>query len=165
MAEDAVDPVAPVAVASVEVEVVRVAAVVLVQRAGPVVAVRATGVDLCAVAAARSGEEDGVTVGAGDLLTIDTVDRSPLPRTLLSKFLDLSQRGHAPTTTPLHAGNIVGSTADVGTDVLIFIFKIPTITVPIITIFIGIRGIITLLLSLTPCIVTTVTLGNGGTND
>ena len=48
--------VVPVPVATVEVEVVGVVAVVLVQRAGPVVAVRATVVQLRAVAVARSGE-------------------------------------------------------------------------------------------------------------
>lgn len=49
---------APITEAAVEVEAVRVVATVLAQRARPVVAVRATAVDLCAGAVTRSGEKD-----------------------------------------------------------------------------------------------------------
>lgn len=87
VAENAEVVVAPVVVAAVEVEEVRVVAVVLAQRARPVVAVRATVVDLRAAAVARSGEKDGVTIGAGNFLTFNTINLSPLPRTLVTELL------------------------------------------------------------------------------
>ena len=77
----------PVVAAAVEAEVERADAVVLVQRARPVVADRATAVDLRAVAVARSGKKDRVTVRTRNFLAADTVDRSPFPRTLVAEFL------------------------------------------------------------------------------
>ena len=78
---------APVVVAAIEVEGVREVAVVLAQRAGPVEAFKATVADLRAEAVARNGKKDTVTIGAGNFLTFNTINLSPLPRTLVTELL------------------------------------------------------------------------------
>ena len=60
----------PVVAAAAEVEAARVVAVALVQRARPVGTVRATAVDLRAVAKARSGKKDTIPIRTGNLITI-----------------------------------------------------------------------------------------------
>ena len=65
--------------AAVEEEIVSVEAADRVQRARPVVAVRATVVLAINVAATRSGKEYRVTIRTSNLITIHSVLGSPTP--------------------------------------------------------------------------------------
>ena len=77
------EPIVPAAAADVEAEVERVVAVVLVQRSRPVVAVRATVVEVRTDAVARSGQKDAIAIRAGDKLTRNTILFRPCPSTFL----------------------------------------------------------------------------------
>ena len=98
----------PVVAVAAEEEAERVVAVDLVQRARPVEAVRAMVVDLRAVAVARSGEKDRVSIRTSNLSAADTIDRSPFPRTLVAEFLDFFFSWHTPRTAPIVRCSIVG---------------------------------------------------------
>lgn len=63
----------PAEAAIVEVQVVRMAAAVVIQRTRQVVAVGSSKAELRAGAVARSGKEDTVAVRAGNPVTVNTV--------------------------------------------------------------------------------------------
>ena len=73
----------PVVETSVEVETVGVVAIILITRSGPIAAVRTTILYDFIVAVPRSREEYTVSVRTSNLLTIYTIDRSPLPSTVV----------------------------------------------------------------------------------
>ena len=66
-------------VAAVEAQEASAEAVVVAQRARPIVAVSPLVVDSRTVAIARSGQKDAVAVGAGYALTINAVKSGPSP--------------------------------------------------------------------------------------
>ena len=66
-----------------EVKVVSVAAIIAVQRRRPVVTVAISAVGFRAVAIARSGKENAITVGAGYFITIYAVLGGPIPGTIV----------------------------------------------------------------------------------
>lgn len=88
MAAAALPIVVPVPFAVVEDEVARAVGVDLAQRSRPVAAARATVEEVRNAAVARSGQEDTITVRAGDELTVHTIERRPFPSTLVYKFFD-----------------------------------------------------------------------------
>ena len=81
--------VAPAVIDRKEVEVVRAAAIA-VGRSRPIVAEGAYIVERLIVAKAGGRKEDGVAVGAGNVVTVDAVERSPRPSTIVDEFLDFS---------------------------------------------------------------------------
>ena len=76
--------VAPVEVLAFDAQVVSAVAVTATQRARPKVAAVALAGDSRTEAAARSGQEDAVAVGAGYAVTVNTVKGSPLPSAVVA---------------------------------------------------------------------------------
>ena len=83
-AVDAADEFVLAVATTEEDEAPRAAVVAGVQRSSPVVSARATAADVRAVADARRGEKDTITVGTSCEVTLDTIHRSPLPSTLIA---------------------------------------------------------------------------------
>ena len=73
----------PAAIAAAEVQAASEVAVIADKRRRPVETVATSVVGFRSVAIARSGEEDAVTVGAGDLVTVYAVLGYPSPGTLV----------------------------------------------------------------------------------
>ena len=73
----------PVVLVAVEAQVASVVAAIAVKRRRPVATDTTSVVGFRAVAIARSGEEDAVAVGAGDLVTVYAVSGCPGPGTLV----------------------------------------------------------------------------------
>ena len=85
---DAAVVVAPGVVIVGEVQVVRaVVAAVDVQRTRPVVAERPSEAELGIVAETRSRQEDTVAFRAGNTVTVNAIEFSPLPSAFIKEFL------------------------------------------------------------------------------
>ena len=89
--------VAPIVFARVKVEAVRVAArTALAQRTRPIAAARTSAAETAIVAFTRNREENAVTVRTCYFIAIDTVLSRPSPSAIISQFILLSIRWHAP---------------------------------------------------------------------
>ena len=96
-----------VPVAAAEAEVAREVAAALVQRSRPVVAGRATIVEVRTEAVARSGQKDAVTVRACYLMTLMTALSRLCPSTFITQLFKISKSRHTPTATPLDTSDII----------------------------------------------------------
>ena len=76
--------VVPEVLAAVEVQVVGVVAATAIQRTRPIVAVGTLTDDYRTAAAARSGQEDAVAVGAGYAVTVNAVKGGPSPSAVVA---------------------------------------------------------------------------------
>ena len=91
----------PVAYARIEGEAARAAAIA-VRRSRPITAVRAHIGERRTVAIACGRKENKVSVGADNLITINSVHRNLLlPSTIIDEFLNFVQSRHTPTATPV----------------------------------------------------------------
>ena len=142
-----------VTVTTTEVQVNSVALKELTERARPIVAIGASAVKLCTDAAARSRQEYAVTVGAGNLVTVDAVIGSPSPSATAYKFFKLLLCGHSPTTAPLRAGCVVMGTTDIAAYV-----RIVTAVVVLVTAV----GVVAFSSGFAPSVVVTIAFGRGG---
>ena len=94
------------------------AAILLVERATPAVAVETSVVERIE-APTRRRQEDGVAIGAGDFHAVHAVVGSTLPCALIFELLTLCLGGHAPTAAPIGSGGIILCPTDVATDIYV----------------------------------------------
>ena len=76
--------VVPIVIAAVEAQRVSVVAATVAKQRRPVETVATSDVGLRTVAIARSGEEDAVSVGAGDLVTVYALLGCPTPSAVIT---------------------------------------------------------------------------------
>ena len=91
----------------IEVEVPRVVRVARVERTRPVVAERASVVELTVTTVARSGQEETVAVVSREELTVHAVLLRPSDGRVVVELLELFLGGHTPANAPIGCGSII----------------------------------------------------------
>ncbi len=148
----------PVRVARIEVQAVGAVRVRRTLRGRPVVAARTGAVEVVIPAVARRRQEDAYTVFlAGELATLDAVDRRPFVGAVVFQFFDLVTRRHHPRAAPFHVRHVVSSAGNVAADIM-------TVFLTAVAMGIGAPIILRFRLRLAPSVVITVAFGLVGSH-